>query len=66
MLAKSLCSIGEYLGFRLIAEGIESQAQLDLAKSAGCEYGQGYFINKPQAILTNDDTDNSADIIYCA
>ena len=59
LLAKSLCSIGEFLGFRLIAEGIESQAQYDLAITAGCEYGQGYFINKPTAMLVNNSTSNN-------
>ncbi|WOH36534.1 EAL domain-containing protein [Thalassotalea fonticola] len=62
-LAKSLSALGESFGFRLIAEGIESQAQLDKAIAAGCEYGQGFFISEPEAIKADKD-DNGID--HCA
>jgi len=32
---------------KVIAEGIETQAQMDLLSSAGCDYGQGYLFSKP-------------------
>lgn len=35
------------LGLEVVAEGIESQAILDLLRSQGCEYCQGYSIGKP-------------------
>jgi EAL domain-containing protein (putative c-di-GMP-specific phosphodiesterase class I) len=31
----------------LIAEGIESQAQVDMLLAMGCLYGQGYLFSKP-------------------
>lgn len=62
-LAKSLAALGDSFGFRLVAEGIESQAQLDKVIAAGCEYGQGFFISKPEAI--NVDKDESG-IDHCA
>jgi len=40
MLAKSL-------GLTVTAEGIETQKQLDIVRQLGCEYGQGYFFDKP-------------------
>ena len=37
------------LGLRVIAEGIENEAQLAAVRSLGCEYGQGYLFAKPMA-----------------
>ncbi|WNC68511.1 EAL domain-containing protein [Thalassotalea nanhaiensis] len=62
-LAKSLAALGESFGFRLVAEGIESQAQLEKVIAAGCEYGQGFYISKPKAIEA-DEPDN--DVNHCA
>ncbi|WNC72449.1 EAL domain-containing protein [Thalassotalea psychrophila] len=62
-LAKSLATLGESFGFRLVAEGIESQAQLDKVIAAGCEFGQGYFISKPAAIKADKQDDG---INHCA
>lgn len=30
-----------------VAEGIENQLQLDILRSLGCNYGQGYFFSSP-------------------
>jgi len=30
-----------------VAEGVETRDQLDLLKSLGCQFGQGYFFSKP-------------------
>jgi EAL domain-containing protein (putative c-di-GMP-specific phosphodiesterase class I) len=32
---------------RVVAEGIEDPAALDLLTSLGCDLGQGYFISHP-------------------
>jgi diguanylate cyclase (GGDEF)-like protein len=40
MLAKSL-------GLTVTAEGVETQKQLDIVRQLGCEFGQGYFLDKP-------------------
>jgi diguanylate cyclase (GGDEF)-like protein len=34
------------LGLRTIAEGIESEAQVDLLLAYGCEYGQGFLLGR--------------------
>jgi len=31
----------------VVAEGIETEGQLNLIKQAGCDFGQGYFFGKP-------------------
>jgi EAL domain-containing protein (putative c-di-GMP-specific phosphodiesterase class I) len=38
----------------VVAEGIETQHQLDVLKGLGCEYGQGYLFGRP---LNGADTD---------
>jgi EAL domain-containing protein (putative c-di-GMP-specific phosphodiesterase class I) len=35
------------MGMRSIAEGIEQPEQVEVLKSVGCEFGQGYLISKP-------------------
>jgi EAL domain-containing protein (putative c-di-GMP-specific phosphodiesterase class I) len=35
------------LGIQVIAESIEAQDQLELLKSMGCDYGQGFLFSKP-------------------
>lgn len=32
---------------RIIAEGIETEAQLALLQNLGCDFGQGYLMAKP-------------------
>jgi EAL domain-containing protein (putative c-di-GMP-specific phosphodiesterase class I) len=34
----------------LVAEGLETQEQLGLLKSLGCQLGQGYLISPPKAL----------------
>jgi EAL domain-containing protein (putative c-di-GMP-specific phosphodiesterase class I) len=35
------------LGFRTIAEGVETRAQLDYLRAQGCDEMQGYFFGRP-------------------
>lgn len=39
--------LGERLGLRVIAEGIESAPDLALLQSLGCSHGQGYVLSPP-------------------
>jgi 7-keto-8-aminopelargonate synthetase-like enzyme len=38
------------LGLRVIAEGIEDQAQRDLLTAMGCRFGQGYLFARPMTL----------------
>lgn len=46
-LVAALIAFSQRLGLKSIAEGVETQAQLDFLKSVGCDYAQGYFYGKP-------------------
>jgi diguanylate cyclase (GGDEF)-like protein len=47
ILAQAIISLGKALGLRVIAEGVERRAQVQRLKSAGCEFGQGFFFARP-------------------
>ena len=50
-----LIKAADKLGKRLIAEGVETQRQLDILAKFGCAYQQGYYYSPtiPQELLVN-------------
>ncbi|NEP17377.1 MAG: bifunctional diguanylate cyclase/phosphodiesterase, partial [Leptolyngbya sp. SIO4C1] len=42
-----IVNIAHTMGLQVIAEGIETEIQLQQLCSLGCEYGQGYFFHEP-------------------
>ena len=42
-----LVTLAERLQLDLIAEGIETTDQLEVARDAGCTYGQGFLLGRP-------------------
>ena len=46
-LLRSTINLGHALGFRIVAEGIEDQASLDLLTELDCDLAQGYHIASP-------------------
>jgi diguanylate cyclase (GGDEF)-like protein len=46
-LVRATIALGHKLGMRVVAEGIEDHAALDLLASLGCDLAQGYFISHP-------------------
>jgi EAL domain-containing protein (putative c-di-GMP-specific phosphodiesterase class I)/ActR/RegA family two-component response regulator len=46
-LARGLTSFAREAGFTLLAEGIETEAQLDAWMQLGVDYGQGYHFGRP-------------------
>lgn len=47
VLCQAIIVMAHKLKLQVIAEGIETQDQLNLLKFAGCDFGQGYFLSKP-------------------
>ncbi|MEO1693301.1 MAG: EAL domain-containing protein, partial [Cyanobacteria bacterium J06631_6] len=46
-IIKAIINLAHSLGLDVIAEGIETEAQLKILKKLGCEYGQGYLFAHP-------------------
>ncbi len=46
-LCKATIVMAHELGMKVVAEGIETEAQRDLLTQAGCDMGQGYLFAKP-------------------
>lgn len=49
IILSSIIAMGHELGLTVVAEGIETQEQVDRLGELGCDYGQGFFIGKPLA-----------------
>lgn len=46
-LSETIVVMAHKLGLQVIAEGVETQPQLDLLTAMNCDYGQGYLFSKP-------------------
>jgi EAL domain-containing protein (putative c-di-GMP-specific phosphodiesterase class I) len=46
-IAEAIIAMAHKLGMRVIAEGVETPAQLELLRQAGCDYVQGYLLARP-------------------
>ncbi len=49
-LMTSIVELGHKLDVCIVAEGIETQQQVDLLKRVGCDMIQGYFYSRPLPI----------------
>ncbi len=46
-IVRTIIALGQNLDLDIVAEGVESQAQLDLLFQLGCTHAQGYFYARP-------------------
>ncbi len=49
-IVRAIVGLGRGLGVPLIAEGVETSAQLDFLRAAGCGEAQGFLIGAPEPI----------------
>jgi EAL domain-containing protein (putative c-di-GMP-specific phosphodiesterase class I) len=52
-LVRSIVELGHRLGYRVTAEGIETEAALDYLREIGCDHAQGFHIARalaPEAV----------------
>lgn len=45
-IVRAIITLANELGFNVIAEGIETQAQMDFLQKLRCQYGQGFLFSK--------------------
>lgn len=48
-LSEAIIVMAHKLGLKVIAEGVETEAQHRLLSAVGCDYGQGYYYGKPMS-----------------
>lgn len=46
-IVQAIVLLSHRLGINVIAEGVETESQLNQLKGLGCEYGQGYLLSEP-------------------
>jgi len=46
-IVRSIIELGHNLGFKVIAEGVETGSSWDMLSSLGCDAAQGFHISKP-------------------
>lgn len=46
-IIRTIINMSHELGFKVVGEGVENQAMVDLLHSRGCDIGQGYFYSRP-------------------
>ncbi|MEJ2687169.1 MAG: EAL domain-containing protein, partial [Gammaproteobacteria bacterium] len=49
-MVSSIHEIGKLMGKKTIAEFVESEAVMDVLRSVGVDYGQGYWIGRPEPL----------------
>tara|TARA_R110002073_G_scaffold25832_2_gene85152 strand:- start:7164 stop:9722 length:2559 start_codon:yes stop_codon:yes gene_type:complete len=49
IVVRTITSLGHNLGMNVIAEGVETIAQLNYLKELGCQYAQGFLLSRPLA-----------------
>jgi diguanylate cyclase (GGDEF)-like protein len=47
-IIRAVTGLGQSLGMKTIAEGVETQEQLDRLREEGCDEVQGYFFSRPR------------------
>ncbi len=46
-LCEAIIVMANKLNIKVIAEGIETEQQRQLLSNAGCDFGQGYLLDRP-------------------
>ena len=46
-IVRTILLLAQNLGMKVIAEGVETQDQLEQLRALSCDYGQGYLFSKP-------------------
>jgi diguanylate cyclase (GGDEF)-like protein len=47
-IAPAIVALAHSLGLEVVAEGVETEAQLEALRAEGCDFAQGFLISRPQ------------------
>jgi len=50
-LVRAILALAGTLGIQTVAEGVETEQQLQALRGLGCDYAQGYFLGRPGPVL---------------
>ncbi|WFS62209.1 EAL domain-containing protein [Pseudodesulfovibrio thermohalotolerans] len=53
-IVRTVFSLGESMGLKIVAEGVETAGQLGFLEREGCRFVQGYFFYKPMSVSQVD------------
>lgn len=49
-IVRAVTTLAHDLGMRVTAEGVETQAEADFVRDAGCDFAQGWFFGRPDLV----------------
>ncbi|MGG4167163.1 EAL domain-containing protein [Rossellomorea vietnamensis] len=49
-IVQSISTMGKGLNMKVVAEGVETSGQLELLKQLGCDFAQGFLIERPMSL----------------
>ncbi|MEM6369630.1 MAG: EAL domain-containing protein [Myxococcota bacterium] len=62
-IVRAIVALGRTLGKQVVAEGIETQSQLAVVRSIGCDFGQGWYFGHPGPLPHQDTTSVDVPVI---
>lgn len=63
MISTAIISLAHHMGMRVVAEGVENEAQADFLRQSGCDEAQGFLYSRPmdaQKITSRLSSENQA------
>ena len=62
-VVRTIIKMGSHLGLKVIAEGIETEEQLQLLKESACPSGQGYLLARPARLALKSATGEDSEVL---
>ena len=60
LIIRAIVDLAQRLGLEVVAEGLEDGNQYHFLKALGCEFGQGYWLGRPQADWSKEELEGIA------